>query len=140
MQDALLQAYGALNRFRGESSLFTWLYRIVVNQAHNHYRKESRRQLPSLEGSHIDPADQVSGIAEYFEQNEEFTTLMSALQELEQAFREIVILHYFDGLSYEEIAEYLQIKQGTVKSRLNKARELLRRILNTRGTGEDFFG
>jgi len=133
-QEVFLQVFRTLPRFRGQSSLRTWIYRIVVNQARNRQRWWRRRhrsaqvsldehmkahgELPS-HGSFSAP-DRVLG------RKELASRLKEALLGLPFDQRTTIVLREIDGLSYEDIAYSQGVAVGTVKSRLARARELLR--------------
>jgi RNA polymerase sigma-70 factor, ECF subfamily len=133
-QEVFLQIFRTLPRFRAQSSLRTWIYRIVVNQARNRQRWWRRRhrasqvsldehmrthgELPSS-GTFSSP-DRVLG------RKQLASRLKEALLALPFDQRTTVVLREIDGLSYEEIADAQGVAVGTVKSRLARARELLR--------------
>jgi RNA polymerase sigma-70 factor, ECF subfamily len=142
-QEVFLRVFRTIHRFRGQSSLRTWIYRIAVNQARNKHRFWRRRHR----------ADQVSldqHIAAHGEfrsggnttpdrllaQKELASQLQNALDALPFDQRTAIVLREVDGLSYEEIAFSLGVAVGTVKSRLTRARQALRNELReVRGSG-----
>jgi RNA polymerase sigma-70 factor (ECF subfamily) len=140
-QDAFIRAYRGLSRFRGESSLATWLHRIALNLARNRYWYFFRRRRqhwvsldrPLTEDSNATFADLVAATDRDPAQEtvtNEFTTLVAACMErLDPKHREILIMRNVQDLSYEEIARSLGINVGTVKSRIARAREYLRNLL-----------
>lgn len=135
-QEVFLRVFRTIHRFRGQSSLRTWIYRIAVNQARNKHRFWRRRHR----------ADQVSldqHIAAHGEfrsggnttpdrvlaQKELASQLQNALDALPFDQRTAIVLREVDGMSYEEIAFSLGVAVGTVKSRLTRARQALRNQL-----------
>ena len=137
VQVAFLKAYRSLSRFKGQSKIYTWLYRIAVNTALSFRRsaavqvsrssvslddnphgedKESKREIP-------DSTYNGSAGAEQSEAKEHITR---AITELEPELRTVVVLRDLEDLSYEEIAEILEVPKGTVKSRLHRGRLVLR--------------
>jgi RNA polymerase sigma-70 factor (ECF subfamily) len=139
-QDALMRAYRGLARFRGDSSLATWMHRITVNLARNRYwyffRRRRQDSLPlehvfGEEGGTL--ADVIAGEEPDPAQlaiRDEFTGHVArAMERLETQQREILTLRNLRCLSYEEIAAELGLNLGTVKSRIARARENLRRVL-----------
>ena len=114
-QDTFVQAFLHLKRFRGQSSLFTWLYRIAVNACRMRLRK--RRPLPLSDVHHPDEAgfDEQAWVLK--QQVDE------VLRRLPEPLREVLILREMHELSYEEIAQVLRIPVGTVRSRLFTARQ-----------------
>ena len=139
-QETFLRAFQSIGRFRGEADLRTWVYRIAINQARNRWRWWRRRRrdstvsLDAMQGQTNQPlmATLVEG-SENPEQrtlaHEREVALRSALQKLGVSYRETVILRDIEGFSYEEIASTLGINVGTVKSRLARGRQELRRRL-----------
>jgi len=139
-QETFLRAFQSIGGFRGEADLRTWIYRIAINQARNRWRWWRRRRrdstvsLDATQGQ----SDQtlIETLAESSENPEQQTlaherelALRSALQKVGRAYRETVILRDIEGFTYEEIATTLGISVGTVKSRLARGRQELRRKL-----------
>lgn len=138
LQETFLSAIKAIKTFRGESQLRTWLYRIAVNHSRNRFRwwKRRRREKTvsldsplgdgdrplsdSIRGSQPDPEED----AMFQERRRVLRTALSAMPSI---FREVVVLCDVEGFDYETIAETLDISIGTVKSRLSRGREELRR-------------
>lgn len=140
-QETFLSALKAIGKFRGEADLKTWLYRIAVNQSRNRFRwwkRRRREKTVSLDApvgqTDIALSETMAGSGknpeETFLQCEREKKLTLALQNLTEIFREAVVLCDIEGLSYEEIAATLEINIGTVKSRIARGREELRRKLN----------
>jgi RNA polymerase sigma-70 factor (ECF subfamily) len=133
-QDVFLTVFRMLDRFRGQSALRTWIYRIVVNQARNRQRWWRRRyqsaQVPlevhvSEHGELPSPNDDC-GPERLLRQKEQADRVWQALRELPFDQHTALVLREIDGLSYEEIGFSLNVAVGTVKSRLARARQLLR--------------
>ena len=141
-QETFLRAFQSIVHFRGESDLRTWIYRIAINQARNRWRWWRRRRrdvtvsidapdangrplglITSLKAVNV-PDPEQNAIA-----NERERALRKALSGLRRVYREAVILRDIEGLAYEEIATALDISVGTVKSRLARGRQELRRKL-----------
>ena len=123
-QEVMLRAWQGISRFRGQSSYFTWLYRIAVNEANRALEKRARRpagvpigadelQLP--DSPLLDPSRQA-------ENNELREALARALAELPPALRTAIVLRDVEGLSTQEAAEIAGIGQAAFKSRLHQAR------------------
>ena len=135
-QDVFLQVYRTLGRFEGRSSLKTWIYRIVVNQARNRQRWwRRRRRERSCPIEDMTMADHARAAAarpdadapfERVARAESARRLQAALLALSFDHRAILLLREVEGLGGEEIAAALKVPQGTVKSRLARARESLR--------------
>lgn len=133
-QEVFLNVFRTIGRFRGQSALRTWIYRIVINQARNRqrwWRRRHRAEQVSLEerlerNGDVLPASELVGPDRMFGQQELARRIWAALDELPFEQRTVIILREIDGLSYEEIAFSLGVAVGTVKSRLTRAREVLR--------------
>ena len=122
-QETFLTAQKALRKFRGESSVSTWLFGIAHNECRRQMRKD--RNLPmALEMDFAQPASEDSESAIVDRQ-----ALYQAMRKLSPEHREVVVLHELDGLTYEEAAAILGVPVGTVKSRLHHAFLNLRRSL-----------
>lgn len=141
VQEVFLKVFRNIGQFRGGSTLKTWIYRIAVNEAHNHRRWFSRHQQPEIgfraeeetQGPHertfADPGRSPFDLA----LNEETRAIVEdALAKLNPKFRAAVVLRDIEDLSYEEIAAVLEVSLGTVKSRILRGRECLRKILEDR--------
>ena len=134
LQDAFLRAYEKLDSFHGESSFYTWIYRIAVNLALSDRRKKkSRWRL--FDGGDSAPAEPEDVAREHdpslpLERAERDERIQAALNTLIPEHRAVVVMKEFDGLRYEEIAEILDVPVGTVRSRLHRARSDLRTRLS----------
>lgn len=131
-QDTFLKAFGAIGRFDGRSALFTWLYRIAVNTArdwNDHRRRRPAVPLHGPEGLLHEPADPGGPPDEAAVRREERAAVRRALQRLPEPFRTTLVLREMEGLSYEAIAEALDVSIGTVESRIFRARCKLRALL-----------
>jgi len=136
-QDVFLQVFRTLGRFQGRSSLKTWIYRITVNQCRNRqrwWRRRRRDRAVSLEQLNAnDEARLASGQgATAFERvarREAAQRVQAALLGLSFDHRSILVLREVEGMRCDEIAATLGVPEGTVKSRLARAREQLRRLL-----------
>jgi RNA polymerase sigma-70 factor (ECF subfamily) len=141
VQEVFLKIFRGVATFREQSSLRTWIYRIAVNEANNHRRwfvRHCRMEVPLEETRPEHP-----NAAEYtpdpgrspFEQamdSETRTLIERALTQINPVFRTAVVLRDVQNLSYEEIADILQVSLGTVKSRILRGREALRHELTQR--------
>ncbi|MCZ6691203.1 MAG: sigma-70 family RNA polymerase sigma factor [Planctomycetota bacterium] len=133
LQEVFVKAYRALDRFAGESQLFTWLYRIAINTALSHRRKGRGRPRPvSLEqgrnegGALPELPDTRRGAPAELEAAEEIDQVRRAIASLDDDHRTVVVLKDIEGLRYEEIAEIIGCPRGTVKSRIHRARMAIR--------------
>lgn len=140
VQEVFLKIFKNIRSFRGQSSLKTWVYRIAVNEAHNHRRwfSRHRKQEVGLEREDEDRGyqDTLSDPGptpfDAAADKEAHGIIESALNALNPTFRAAVILRDVEDLSYEEIADVLQLNLGTVKSRIMRGREALKQALLAR--------
>lgn len=139
-QDAFVRAYRSLRRFKGKSSFKTWLYKIILNLARNRYRRKVSRgehrkvsldnpkryddseAVREIEDEKLSPTRELDG-REIQEQ------IQRGLMRLAAEHRQVIVLRHIEGLSYEEMTQVLQCAEGTVKSRLHRARLELRDVL-----------
>lgn len=139
-QDIFLKVYRSLNRFRHESSFFTWLYRITVNTCKNRLKSlEYRYKKRKLQVNHSDHQDESSKAivlkdnrnspAKNLAGREKLKAIQHAINSLPAEQKSVVLLRDVEGLTYEEITDITGYKVGTVKSRLARARTTLRKQL-----------
>jgi RNA polymerase sigma-70 factor (ECF subfamily) len=143
VQDAFVRAYKAIDGFRGDASFETWIYRIVVNLSRNKYQWNRRRgaelnvsltqQANRLEdednGEEMMIPDASYEPDKVLEGVELEDSIMDSFEKLPDKIKETMILRHVNEFSYEKIADLLQCKVGTVKSRIARGREILRGIL-----------
>ena len=120
LQQVFLQTYRNIQQFSGRASFSTWLYRLAINECLQFRRRERR---PGCESLACEPIDRSPSHVMHAQRQE---LLEQALQRLDPELRAIFLLREVDGLPYSEIAKVLKIPQGTVGSRLNRARQQLR--------------
>lgn len=147
-QETFIKAYRALPSFRGESSFYTWLYRIGINTAKNFLISQGRR-APTMTsaGFDIEDAENFEEGSQLREMNTPESELMSkqiaetvnqTLQELPEELRKAITLREIEGISYEEIATIMNCPIGTVRSRIFRAREIIAEKLRPLlGTSQD---
>ena len=135
-QEAFLKAWRSLSSFQFESSFSTWLYRLTTNTCLDYLRSLKRRPQCSLtvedddgEEQVLDVTDEAPTPEEALLSAEERSQLVHALSQLDASQRQIITLRVVNDLSYAEIADILDVKEGTVKSRLARARDNLRKKL-----------
>ncbi|MBP1747732.1 MAG: polymerase, sigma-24 subunit, RpoE [Deltaproteobacteria bacterium] len=133
VQEAFLSAYKAIKTFRGEAKFSTWLYGIVVNHARNRVRHTSSKAYhepvslngdPSAENNRkpIDPVSGDTPVIDMLIQKEMQEKVQMCINGLDKDQREVLVLRDIQGFSYEEITIMLGLTEGTVKSRLSRAR------------------
>ena len=136
-QEALIKAFSSISRFKGKSSFFTWLYRIAVNTALTHVKRNRMRRFFSFDNinEEVAPAEIVEPLAQRGDGDrsallkELQEKLNEALQKLSPKHRTVVVLFEVEGLSHQEIAEILGTTEGTVRSRLHYAKQQLQSYL-----------
>ena len=132
-QDAFIKAFQSINRFGGQSSFFTWLYRIAVNTAHTHLRKNRLRTFFSIEQASeeektpqwLEELAVEAGAEKSIYARDLRQRLNEAFQKLSIKHRTVVTLFEIDGLSHAEIAAVMECSEGTVRSRLHCAKTQL---------------
>ena len=140
VQDAFLSAYRSIKKFRGEARFSTWMTSIVMNLSRNR-RKQIRTRgarevysidnpLKTEEGSlSLNPPDQNPSVLEKLEQKEAEARVQGCINGLDSEYREVLVLRDIQGFSYQEIRDILKIPDGTVKSRLFRARDAVKDCL-----------
>jgi RNA polymerase sigma-70 factor (ECF subfamily) len=136
--EAFVRVYKAIGSFKGESAFTTWLHRIVTNCFLDRRKKQASRPAVSLEatlnigGSEVERQfeDDAASPHEEAERGERNIRLGEAISKLPEYQRAMIMMYHSDMLSYEEIADILDLPMGTVKSRLNRARLALRELLS----------
>ena len=141
LQEVFLKVFRNIRHFRGESSLRTWIYRIAVNESHNRRRWlfRHRRGETGIEDTFEDNESRERPLMDSGETPFDFTMnreaqmlLEEALASLNPVYRDVLVLREVEEMGYEEIAEVLEVSIGTVKSRIVRGREALRKYLATR--------
>ncbi len=128
-QETFIRAWLNLGSFRPQASLRNWLYRIAVNTAIDMLRKEKHILPGAMEDLHL--MDQRPGPEALFLNREQIALVKRTVLSLPDASRAVLVLREYEGLSYQEISDVLDIPVGTVMSRLNYARNLLKEKLKT---------
>jgi len=141
VQEVFLKVFRNVGHFRGQSSLKTWIFRIAINEAHNQRRWFFRHRcrevgMEDREEESRSPADLLADHTpspfDYVFDREKQALIEEALARINPSFRDAVVLRDITNLSYEEIADVLQVSLGTVKSRILRGREALRQQLEKR--------
>ena len=127
-QDAFVQAYTRLASFRGEAAFYTWLYRIAFNLAMTRVRR--RRPMQSLDQAKDrlgnEPIDVGATAETGILREEQARVVHRALGQLDEEFRQVLVLRELEGCTYDQISQILEVPVGTVRSRLYRARIQLR--------------
>ena len=138
-QEAFVKAYRNLKGFQGQSSFYTWIYRITVNLGIDHLRKAGRYHTVDYDdrigregdddGGELLPSKLGTSPSKALMRKELVDKMQEALEQLSPNHRTILILREIEGMSYEEMAEILDISKGTVMSRLHHARKNMQKAL-----------
>ncbi len=139
-QETFLKAWRSLGSFRADAAFSTWLYRLCSNLCIDHLRREQKRKVLPLhvedsdgDGRPLDVPDPAAGPEERLSAQEDRQRVADALQSLEPEYREALTLRVIHDLSYADIAAVLQVREGTVKSRIARAREKMREAMQKLG-------
>lgn len=131
-QEAFMKAYRGLKNFRGDSALYTWLYRIAINTAKNYLVAQSRRAATTdIEIEDAENFEGNSALKEFASPEHQLltkeieVTIFKAIEDLPDDLRTAITLRELEGMSYEEIAQIMDCPIGTVRSRIFRAREAI---------------
>ena len=131
-QDTFVKVLENITDFRGKSSFYTWLFRVACNEAINFCRRRFKVVPQSLDSGMPIPMDLAqSDPAALAQQKEVIALLTESIARLDEDHRVILVLRDIEQMSYKQIADVLELELGTVKSRLSRARAMLREILET---------
>ena len=148
VQEAFVKVHKNIHKFQGSSSFYTWLYRIVMNVSIDHVRRTSRRKNLDFDERALHEESEVAGDGALVPsvtnanpgkaalRRELGGAIQAALQELPEHHRAVIILREIEGMSYEEMAEALEVPKGTVMSRLFHARKKMQASLAPYLSGE----
>lgn len=149
VQEAFVKVHKNIHKFQGSSSFYTWLYRIVMNVSIDHVRRTSRRKSLDFDERALHEESEVAGdgalVPSVTDANpgkaalrrELGGAIQAALQELPEHHRAVIVLREIEGMSYEEMAEALEVPKGTVMSRLFHARKKMQAALAPYLMGEE---
>ncbi len=148
VQEAFVKVHKNIDKFQGSSSFYTWLYRIVMNVSIDHVRRTSRRKNLDFDERALHEESEVAGDGALVPnvtnanpgkaalRRELGGAIHEALQELPEHHRAVIVLREVEGMSYEEMAEALEVPKGTVMSRLFHARKKMQAALAPYLAGE----
>ncbi len=137
-QDAFVRAFIAIKKFRGDSSFATWIYRITMNVCTDFLRKRSKGTVISIEQTGyeseqtIQLADDNPGPDEISEKNQLKQLVREAMELLPPEHQQVLILRDLMDMTYKDIAYTLNVNEGTIKSRINRARDNLKKVITER--------
>jgi RNA polymerase sigma-70 factor (ECF subfamily) len=126
-QESFLQAWQHIGQLRNGTALTGWLYRIATNVSKLYWRKHKEKETASIEGIGIDVRENNETGYDIVEHHEQLGRLKNAVEQLPLKLKQVVVLHYLQHLTIAEAAEAAGIREGTFKSRLNRALETLRK-------------
>ena len=139
-QDVFLKVLKDISRFRGDAGFFTWLYRITVNVSLDKNRSRKRREKQLAEENKIMDLAEKETIghgdnpsSQKIWQDELQENLQKALNQMKPKLKTVIVLKHLQGLSYEELGKIMGCSEGTISSRLNRARRQLKDILSRMG-------
>ncbi|MGB7604755.1 MAG: sigma-70 family RNA polymerase sigma factor [Lutisporaceae bacterium] len=138
-QEAFIRIYKSIEGFKEQSSFSTWMYRIVTNVCLDEIRKKKKSETVSLDGTyetengeiHFEIASDDDTPEEAYVRTEKKRIILKSINELSEEYKTAIVLRDIQGFSYEEIANILCCSIGTVKSRINRARNILKNKLKT---------
>lgn len=141
-QEAFVKAYRSIDKFRGDSSFYTWIYRIAINTAKNYFSSKSRGaevyNEDILDNALSDLSMDSENPETLLEADELKDAVMEAFQNLPDDIRSTLSLREYDGLSYEEIAKVQNCPIGTVRSRIFKGREIINETFSRLGMSKSW--
>ncbi|KAB8139332.1 sigma-70 family RNA polymerase sigma factor [Gracilibacillus oryzae] len=129
-QNAFIKCYQKREEFKNNSSIKTWIYRITINCCKDYLRSSYvKRNIPTNMKEILNRERAPSSESAYMEKDTS-STLIECVFSLGPKYREVIILHYFEELKVREIKEILQLNENTIKTRLKKAKEILRKKID----------
>jgi RNA polymerase sigma-70 factor (ECF subfamily) len=128
VQDVFIEAVSSIHRFRGNSSLYTWLHSILLNLV-RHHRRDTKRMVYDNELAYQEQSPAPEAGPDPLDLHEAATELTRALRCLSDAHREVLILRYYERMKINDMARCLGVSEGTVKSRLHYAIEQMQNLL-----------
>ncbi|MBJ8117141.1 MULTISPECIES: sigma-70 family RNA polymerase sigma factor [Bacillus] len=128
-QDIFVKCYKSLHTYKGKSNVKTWLWRIAINQCKDYIKSWYNNKVIVTEDEFTFVGSQKESVEQTVIQNAEDRELASAVMNLPIKYREVIYLFYYEELSIKEIATVIEVKENTIKTRLKKAKELLKKGL-----------
>lgn len=128
-QDIFVKCYKSLHTYKGKSNVKTWLWRIAINHCKDYIKSWYNKKVIVTEDESTYIGSQKESVEQTVIQNAEDRRLASAVMNLPIKYREVIYLFYYEELSIKEIAMVIEVKENTIKTRLKKAKELLKKGL-----------
>ena len=129
-QDVFCELFKAIDTFKSKSSLYTWLYRIMLNLYYQRLRNKYKIEQAMLKGQSLSDTGNVAAVDNDIEKNEIKHALQNVINALPNVYKSVIILRYLEDMSYENMAEILDCPVGTIRSRLYNAKEKLKENLS----------
>lgn len=136
VQDAMIAGYKSIMKFRAEAGVYTWLYRIVINKSKDLLTKRKKMMEKPIDENENQFIDERTAFEKKLEISDESNYLIKKINQLDDIYKEVISLRYFEELPYSDIASLLNCNVGTVKSRLFKAKEILKHLILQDEKGE----
>lgn len=136
MQEAFLSAFTKLDSFKGDATFGSWLKRIVVNKSLNSYQRSKRIDETSLEDHLYKIEDGSQGVSEVDYESLKVQQVLLAMDKLKDNYRQSLSLHLIEGYDYEEMSEIMNVSYSNCRTMVSRAKESLRKILNTNEEGQ----
>ncbi len=136
MQEAFLNAFTKLDSFKGDATFGSWLKRIVVNKSLNSYQRSKRVDETSIEDHLYKIEDDGQGVSEVDYESLKVQQVMLAMDKLKDNYRQSLSLHLIEGYDYEEMSEIMNVSYSNCRTMVSRAKESLRKILNTNEEGQ----
>lgn len=128
-QDIFVKCYKSLHTYKGNSNLKTWLWRIAINHCKDYLKSWYNKKVIVTEDDFTYMESQKESVEQIVIQNAEDSRLASAVMSLPIKYREVIYLFYYEELSIKEVATVIEVKENMIKTRLKKAKELLKKGL-----------
>ena len=131
-QEAIIKAYRNLHTFKGTCMFSSWVYRITVNTCLDEIRKRKKRNvlfMDAMDGEGAGFTDKAPLPEQMMESKEEYARILSAINALNEEYKTVIVLRDMQGFSYRDISQIIDCNIGTVKSRINRARNILKTVL-----------
>ncbi len=138
-QEVFIKVYRNISKFNEKSSLYTWIYRITVNACYDEIKKEKKivsisNYVETEDGEQeVEFEDEKQNVSEIVESKLERNMLIDTIKQLPEEAHSLIVLRDIRGFSYWEIADMLNMKLGTVKSKINRSRNQLKTLLESKG-------
>lgn len=131
-QESIIKAYRGLHTFKGSCMFSSWVYRITVNTCLDEIRKRKKRDVLYMDAVEGEPAgftDHAPLPDQIIESREQYANILSAINTLNEEYKAVIVLRDMQGFSYQDISQIIDCNIGTVKSRINRARNILKTVL-----------